>query len=119
MISSQKIFSVKTESDFNAVALEVFRYQSQRCRVYREYIQMLGINPEEVKSLNEIPFLPAEFFKTHHVLSDETKPAIIFESSGTTGSTVSRHYVADMEIYNQSLTTCFEMFYGKVSDYCI
>jgi phenylacetate-coenzyme A ligase PaaK-like adenylate-forming protein len=119
MISARQIFSINSEKDFIDAALEVFNYQAKHCSVYRDYIDMLGVHAEEVKSLNEIPFLPVEFFKTHEVLSDEKKPEIIFESSGTTGTNTSRHYVADKEIYMQSFTRCFEMFYGNISDYCI
>jgi phenylacetate-coenzyme A ligase PaaK-like adenylate-forming protein len=119
MISAQQIFSISSERDFNDAALEVFTYQAKHCSVYRDYVNMLGVHAEEVKSFNEIPFLPVEFFKTHEVLSDEKKPEIIFESSGTTGATVSRHYVADKEIYIQSFTCCFEKFYENISDYCI
>ncbi len=119
MVSAQKIFSINTESDFNAATLEVFKYQAQHCSVYHDYMQMLGINQGKIKSLNEIPFLPVEFFKTHAVLSDQKKPEVIFESSGTTGTSVSRHYIADTEIYTQSFMRCFEMFYGDVRDFCI
>src|SRR5689334_16752754 len=119
MISAEEIFSIRTEGDFNDTALEIFAYQAMHCNVYGDYIKMLGIQREGVKSLGEIPFLPVEFFKTHEVLSNEKKPEIIFESSGTTGAIVSRHYVADKEIYTESFTRCFEQFYGKTSDYCI
>lgn len=117
MISPQKIFSIKTERDFDAAATEVFQYQAKHCSIYREYIQMLGIENREIKSVTEIPFLPVEFFKSHTVLSDEKKPELIFESSGTTGMNVSRHLVADKEVYIESITRCFEIFYGDIKEY--
>lgn len=119
MISPQQIFSIKTESDFTAAALELFKYQAQHCAVYREYLQMLGVVTEKVKSADTIPFLPVEFFKTQTVISNEKKQEIVFESSGTTGAEVSRHYIADKEIYMRSCRQSFEMFYGDVKDYCI
>ena len=119
MISPQQIFSIHSEEDFTDAALEVFTYQSKHCRVYSDYINMIGMDAVKIKSLYEIPFLPVEFFKTHEVLSDEKKQEIIFESSGTTGTTNSRHFVADKEIYTESFTRCFKMFYGSISDYCI
>lgn len=119
MISAQQIFSIRTESNFIDAALEIFAYQSKHCNIYRDYIKMLGIDTREVKSFDGIPFLPVEFFKTHEVLSNKKKPEIVFESSGTTGTAVSRHYVADKEIYTESFTRCFEMFYGNISDHCI
>ena len=118
MISPQKVFSVETQDDFNALALEVFNYQAQHCGVYHDYIRMLKIKEDEIKAVNEIPFLPVEFFKVHQVLTDKKKPEIVFESSGTTSAEASRHYMADTEIYIQSFMRCFEMFYGNIRDYC-
>jgi len=119
MISAERLFSIKTEGDFDTAALAVFKYQAQHCTVYREYMEMLGVYPDKIKSLAEIPFLPVEFFKTHRVVSDGKEAELIFESSGTTGSTVSKHYVAEKEIYIESFTKCFELFYGGARDYCI
>ena len=49
----------------------------------------------------------------------EPAPELIFESSGTTGDTPSRHYVADASIYEQSLLRGFEAFYGNPANYTI
>lgn len=119
MISAHQIFSIETESDFNVAALEIFQYQSRHCSVYHDYMKMIGVNAGKIKSIEEIPFLPVEFFKSYPVIGDEKKAEIIFESSGTTGTGVSKHYIADKEIYIQSFTRCFEMFYGNAGDYCI
>jgi len=43
----------------------------------------------------------------------------IFESSGTTGTAIGRHYVADIKIYEESLIRAFKLFYGDPSDYFI
>ncbi len=45
--------------------------------------------------------------------------ATVFESSGTTGSINSRHFVKDIELYKESFTKGFELFYGPVKDWCI
>lgn len=52
-------------------------------------------------------------------MTGDFKPAVIFESSGTTGTAGSRHYVRDTSMYEESFTRCFEMFYGPVQDWCI
>ncbi len=44
---------------------------------------------------------------------------MIFESSGTTGKSKSRHHVADPEIYKESLIRTFRLFYGDPSEYFI
>jgi hypothetical protein len=84
-----KIFSV-TDHDFESVALDVFRFQYQFNKIYRSWIDTLGIDPASVGNIQQIPFLPISFFKTHKVLTTEFEPAIVFESSGTTGSENSR-----------------------------
>ena len=44
---------------------------------------------------------------------------VLFESSGTTQSNKSRHYVKDIHLYIQSFTNGFEIFYGDVKEWCI
>ena len=104
--------------DFNAVALETFRYQYQNNPVYREYCEHLGTGPAQVKGLKDIPFLPIEFFKTRSVLCVPSSNPTVFTSSGTTGSSPSRHFVADISIYEASFLRGFEHFYGPVDSYC-
>lgn len=106
--------------NFEPIALDVFRYQYANNELYGQYCQALRINTEDVTSLQQIPFMPVSFFKTHKVMTgSETATQLIFESSGTTGETPSRHYVADAGIYEKSLLQGFEQFYGNVSDYTI
>lgn len=119
MIPSSSIFSLKPDGDFEKIALEVFRFQSQHVRVYHDYIQQLGVNPDAVASTDEIPFLPIQLFKTQDVIAEACQPEATFTSSGTTGNEVSRHRVADLSLYRESFTRTFSIFYGSPSDYCI
>jgi phenylacetate-coenzyme A ligase PaaK-like adenylate-forming protein len=41
----------------------------------------------------------------------------IFESSGTTGTDTSRHYLTDLQLYEESFLTSFRLFYGDPHDY--
>lgn len=70
-------------------------------------------------SIETIPFLPVSFFKTHKVTSTDFEPEITFESSGTTGSDTSRHFVKDLSLYKRSFNNGFELFYGNPSKWCI
>jgi len=106
-------------ANFNELAVELFNYQYQSNGVYRQYCDALKINTDAVDSLQKIPFLPISFFKTHKVTSGEFEGGTIFESSGTTGSVNSKHYVKDLDLYRESFTTCFEKFYGPPRDKCI
>lgn len=106
-------------ANFNELAVELFNYQYQSNGVYRQYCDVLKINTDAVDSLQKIPFLPISFFKTHKVTSGEFEGGTIFESSGTTGSVNSKHYVKDLDLYRESFTTCFEKFYGPPRNKCI
>ncbi len=112
--------SSSLNSEFNELAIEVFRYQYQYNIVYKQYASNLKISVNSVKHYTQIPFLPIEFFKTQQVVCNNIeKNAVCFTSSGTTGQTTSSHYVNDIDIYETSFKKGFELFYGKVSDYCI
>ncbi|HUR65653.1 MAG TPA: hypothetical protein VMZ03_04825, partial [Chitinophagaceae bacterium] len=44
---------------------------------------------------------------------------VIFESSGTSSSSNSQHYVKDLGLYEESFTRGFELAYGPIHEYCI
>jgi phenylacetate-coenzyme A ligase PaaK-like adenylate-forming protein len=111
-----QIFSV-TEENFEPLALEIFRYQVQHIDLYRKYLEYLGINPNNVKKLSRIPFLPVEFFKKDKILAEGMGEVLYFESSGTTGMELSKHYIADEEIYRLSIKHGFERMFGSPGDY--
>lgn len=112
------IFSV-TNSTFELVALKVFIYQYEHVEIYRQYCDSLNRGPSQVKSVFDIPFLPIEFFKNNIIISKEKNPEIVFESSGTTGQVSSRHFVADLKLYERSFMKCFELFYGDINEYVV
>ena len=117
-----------TENNFEQVALNVFQFQYANCEIYRAYCDAMRKKPETIKSLEKIPFLPISFYKSHTVIStiesiktpsNEINYDLLFESSGTTGESTSRHYVLDARVYEQSLSQGFEQFYGNPSEYAI
>jgi len=112
------IFSV-TDSTFQAIALQVFQMQYEGVEVYQRFCQSLKATPSSVKRLADIPFLPVEFFKSYEVIMMGQTTETIFESSGTTGSIPSRHYVTDLKVYERSFLKGFEHFYGSPEDYVI
>ena len=50
---------------FEQVALSVFRYQYQNNPLYQQFIKLLRISPNDVTKIEQIPFLPIQFFKYH------------------------------------------------------
>ncbi len=93
-------------------------YQAQNNPVYKQWIELSKQTVSDVDILNAIPFLPISFFKNQDVFIGH-KPTTLFESSGTTQDVVSKHWVADTKLYEDSFLNCFEQFYGSPKDYCI
>lgn len=108
-----------TAQGTEALALELFQAQYGGNELYRAYVNALGVQPAQVRSVLEIPFLPIQFFKTHRVTTGSFEPAAVFESSGTTGAANSRHLVKDTGIYIRSFTEAFRLFYGPVENFVV
>lgn len=119
MIDPSSIFNISSDKEFEMKALEVFRYQFEQNKVYRSYCDLLFKHPSDIDKIEDIPFLPIQFFKSHEVTSSTSTPDAIFTSSGTTGTTTSKHYVSNISIYEKSFSKCFEHFYGSITDYVV
>lgn len=119
MIATHDIFTISSKKQFEKIALKVFRFQYDNNEVYRQFCDLVKQNKETVKSLNQIPFLPIQFFKSHDVVSTTDEPQTIFTSSGTTGSVTSRHLITDLNWYEQSYRQAFSQFYGNIEDYTV
>lgn len=117
MININSIFNIKSQSEFEDLALQIFNFQFNNNNVYRSFCDLLYKHPSDVKTIEDIPFLPIQFFKTHQILSSKNTIKTTFSSSGTTGSITSKHHVTDLEIYKQSFTKGFKQFYGNIEDY--
>lgn len=115
----EKIFSIGNDEEFEAVALELFRWQAERCMPYRQYIELLGIDPQSVNNIEQIPFLPIELFKSHDIYCGDTTPEKVFTSSSTTGQTPSRHLMQSLSHYERTFTAAFEQFYGATEGWSI
>ncbi len=105
--------------DFEELALEIFRFQAATNYTYKEYLDFLKVNPAKINRLEKIPFLPIQFFKHHKIVSDAAPTQIVFESSGTTGDTTSKHLVSDLPFYEYISQRIFEQFYGPLSEFHI
>jgi hypothetical protein len=62
--------------------------------------------------------LPVQFFRDQKVISgEEAGIQKVFSSSGTTGSIPSKHFVRDLNLYEDSFTRSFRSFYGEPENY--
>lgn len=114
----QSFFTI-SEQNFNEKALDLFKFQSKSVHVYREFLKYLNRDPEMVKDIQDIPFLPIQFFKSHEVITEGKTPGEVFYSSGTTFSGRSRHLVADPVFYSIQAIHNFQHIYGALTDYGI
>ena len=115
----ETIFNIQTEEDFKQVALAIFKHQFTNNKVYRSFCDLLYVHPSSVSTVEEIPFLPIQFFKNRKVLSSSDEVQEIFTSSGTTGSVTSKHFVTDIDLYKESYLKGFAHFYGDIEDYVV
>ena len=102
---------------FEKTALEVFRFQAANNPVYKEFLDLLSIDPVDIRSVQQIPFLPIGLFKSHQIKTGFWEPEQEFTSSGTTGMQPSRHFLRSKAWYQENAVRCFEHFYGPVKDY--
>ncbi len=116
---SETIFSIQNDTDFEKAVLRVFNHQYINNKIYQRFCNLLGVTKTSVKQIEDIPYLPIEFFKQEQIVSTSSPISKIFTSSGTTGSVTSKHYVSDLTIYEKSFRKGFQHFYGNITDYIV
>ncbi|MEZ4801184.1 MAG: acyl transferase [Gelidibacter sp.] len=119
MINPSDIFKIQTEEDFKTTALKIFRFQFEHNPIYRSFCDLLYKHPSDIKIIEDIPFLPIQFFKSHKIVSNSKGIDKIFTSSGTTGSIPSKHHITDLKIYEESFKKTFQHFYGNIEDFVV
>jgi len=113
----KSIFNIRTEQEFIEACLETFRFQYENIEVYRKFVDFLKISPADIHEVSKIPFLPIEMFKNHQVLDKNVTTDLFFQSSGTTQMNLSKHFIADEKIYQESIYKSFDCFIGKPEDF--
>jgi phenylacetate-coenzyme A ligase PaaK-like adenylate-forming protein len=111
--------AIFNSNNYDALTLDVFRYQAKHVAVYSEFLALLGVDAEKLTRVQDIPHLPVELFKKFSIIAEGHTPQQTFTSSGTTGQITSQHLVADLSLYEESFGRCFELFYGDVRDYVV
>lgn len=115
----KSVFNIQCISEFEQIALEIFQFQAKNNLVYKEFLFHLKTDVLAINKLNDIPFLPIQFFKTHKIVSSQQPIQKTFLSSGTTGMQQSKHLVTDVLVYEDSFRKGFEFFYGDIKEYTI
>lgn len=114
----KEIFNISA-AGFESLALRIFQFQYEQNPFYREYCMSVHVDITSVKFVEQIPFLPIQFFKSREIKTTLFDPEMIFESSGTTGSINSKHFIKEIGIYEESFMNNFESCYGDSSNFCI
>ncbi len=117
LLNEKGWLNIVNVKNFDTIALLIYKYQYDQCAIYQAFSDAVGKNPNNVLSISEIPFLPISFFKTHQVICGNEVPELYFESSGTTSTINSKHYIKNIELYKVSFLTAFQQLYGAPSDY--
>jgi phenylacetate-coenzyme A ligase PaaK-like adenylate-forming protein len=104
---------------FDQLALQAFQFQYAHCTIYQQYVNALNIDIAKITTLEKIPFLPIQFFKTHRVFCGNDAVQLQFKSSGTSSLTTSTHFVKNKSIYELSFNKGFTQFYGNAKDVCV
>lgn len=119
MISSADLLNIPDENYFEKQALQVFHYQYKHNKLYKSYVDLLKIKIMDIQQLEQIPFMPISFFKTHFMQTGQWKEQVIFRSSGTAGAQKSQHLIKDIVLYQQGVEKSFNQFYGDFNDFAI
>ena len=95
------------DEGFEALALEVFRYQFESVRPYRRFCEERGVNPTAVRRVDDVPAVSNVAFKYADLSIDDaasSPDALTFLTSGTTEGRDrrGRHIVPRPEIYRAS-----------------
>lgn len=114
----QQIFASNV-TNFNQLVYDAFIYQYNQNAVYRQFCQCIGYKLTNSLNINNIPFLPIDFFKSYQIVTNGLQPQKVFASSSTTGKGQSLHYVSDLELYEKSFLQAFNTQFGSVSNYHI
>lgn len=116
-ITSEQLFSIQSDDEFNEISLKIFHFQYKNCSVYQEFCQHIKVPLTTPIHYSEIPFLPIQFFKSKKILSSSSPVETIFKSSGTTSSGRSQHYVSDLKLYEESFINGFTKVYGNPANF--
>ena len=100
---------------FSEIALQLFRVQAESNPIYKKYLTYIGVAPDRVTHVSEIPCLPITLFKSHNIRSGDWEPDVTFLSSGTSGLPISKHAIPSRTFYHDHSQKIFEDVYGPLN----
>ena len=104
---------------FQEAVQQAYAFQTQHNTVYGQFCALQRQGQGSIFKMEKIPYLPIRFFKSHKVVTGTDAAVTVFESSGTTQTNTSKHYVTDVQLYETSFFKGFERVYGPTQNWCI
>jgi hypothetical protein len=99
------------EARFEALALELFAFQFERCAHFRRLCERRGRTPREVRAWREIPPVPTGAFKEMALRCFPEERALhTFRTSGTSTAARGELHLDTLALYEASLLPTFERF---------
>jgi phenylacetate-coenzyme A ligase PaaK-like adenylate-forming protein len=98
------------------VLSDLTKHHYDKCVPYHRVLDVLGISPDQIKNVEDIPFIPVRLFKKYDLRSvDQSQVIKTMTSSGTTGQSVSKIFLDRETSSNQTkvLTKIVSSFIGK------
>ncbi len=116
--SFSKRLETLTLDQFDDFALELFQFQARQNPIYGAYLKARKIEAPSIQKLEDIPFLPIQFFKDSLVYCGNPNAASqTYSSSGTTGMITSKHLLWSQDFYLNHAQQLFEQAYGPLTDF--
>ncbi len=101
----------RDDARFESLALELFRFQFERCGPYQSFCRARGAEPGSIASWREIPPVPCGAFREAALRCFEvTATRKVFRTSGTTSARRGELHLDTLELYEASLTPTIGRF---------
>jgi len=94
----------RDEARFDALALDLYRFQYAACEPYRNYCDALGRDPSRVARANDVPAVPTGAFKEFDLRCFPAKETLLtFRTSGTSTERRGALHLDTVVLYETSL----------------
>ena len=107
---------IEKEKKFIKIFRDITNFHYKNCKNYKKILDEIYTDFRKSKSLSDLPFLPANIFKNHEMLSVQKNKIIkTISSSGTSGKPVSKIYLDKENSVNQTkaLNKIVSYYIGK------
>lgn len=118
LFSTESVFSIRNEEEFNILALRAFHFQYENNKVYHNFCRMLEKDVHNINHFSAIPCLPVDVYRKNEVGINCAKPQLTFETSGTTGQNAGKHNIPLASDYQKAIEFSFNYFFGTPDNYC-